>query len=616
MKKYIQYSIFFSSILLLFSSCLNDYLDVSPESGLTEEEVFSKYENALSFFDYVYADNEEAAISNAFKLHWSFSTQKFSLEALTDVVDPGRLQQGQNYKSGSIYPSTLIIDWSYSNGNIKEKYGMFNSMWRATRIANITLEKIHMLSNATDQDKWDLKAQAFFVRGFCLFEAFRGWGPMPHITKPLGPDDMWDIPRPTAYASCMAAAADMDSAIYYFEKAGRMRRDAGPGQAGHLNHPDQFRPSGMAAKAIKARIMLYAASPLNNPAGDIKAWQDAAIENWEAIEDALDLQYELLSFTEYKKNFTGARYSNEQLYGWDAGKYKYSDRQLQFLIPSVLAGKSSPNSADCPTQNMVDKYETIWGDPLNTENDRQAAIALGHYFEQDPYILRDPRFDFSVMYNQSDLLGWQNGKAQIYYEVVNGETKYSELLDHSKQGFSETGYYARKRWGGESVKNKVTTQYTDPIIRLAELYLNYAEAANEAYGPNVPAPGASMTALEAVNHIRARVFMPPVHSRFTTDKEIFRERIKNERNVELAFEGHYYYDIRRWKDAPAIYSGLIYGMNVEKVTPTAEFPSGFKYTRKVLPQNRQMTWRDAMYYFPFSPNDYYKMNNFIPGDKW
>lgn len=174
MKKYIKYTVLICLIITLFNSCLNDYLDVSPESGLTEEEVFSKYENALSFFDYVYADNKSAAISNAFKLHWAYSTQKFSLEALTDVVDPGRLQQGQNYKGGSIYPSNLLIDWNYSNGNINEKYGMFNPMWRAIRIANITLEKIGMLNNASDQDKWDLIAQAYFVRGFCHFEAFRG----------------------------------------------------------------------------------------------------------------------------------------------------------------------------------------------------------------------------------------------------------------------------------------------------------------------------------------------------------------------------------------------------------------------------------------------------------
>lgn len=439
---------------------------------------------------------------------------------------------------------------------------------------------------------------------------------MPHVTKSLSPDDLWDIPRPSAYESCMGAAADMDSAIYYFEKAGRMRRDAGPGQAGHLNHPDQFRPAGISAKAIKARILLYAASPLNNPSGDTKAWQNAAIENWQAIEKALELQYTLLPFSEYKKNFTGAKYSNEQLYGWDAGQRKYGDRQLQFLIPSVLAGKSSPNSSDCPTQNMVDKYETIWGDPLNTEADRQTAKAQGHYFEQDPYILRDPRFDFSVMYNQSDLLGWQNGKAQIYFETINGAPKYSELLDHSKQGYSETGYYAKKRWGGESVKNQVTRQYTDPVIRLAELYLNYAEATNEVYGPNVPTPGATMTAVEAINHVRTRVFMPPVQSRFTLDKETFRERIKNERNVELAFEGQYYYDIRRWKDASAIYSKPIYGMSIEKVPVSTQYPGGFKYSRIVLPQNRQMTWRDAMYYFPFSTDDYYKMKNFVPGDKW
>ncbi len=611
MNKYKSIFLIFVFSILIFSSCLNEYLDMSPESGLTENEVFSKYENAKKFFDFVYADSESASINTAFKLHWSYNTQKFSLEALTDMTDAGRLMQSQVFKGGKMYPSALLLD---ANQGVK-KFGFFNPMWRAIRIANITLEKINQIQNATPQNIDDLKAQAFFVRGFCHFEVFRGWGPMPHITKSLGPDDLWDIPRPSAHTSCMSAVQDMDSAIFYYNKAQKMRRDPGPGEPGHLNNPDQPRPSGMSAMAIKARILLYAASPLNNELG-VKDWQNAAKVNWEAIQKALELKYDLLTAQEYKKNFTGAKYSNEQLYGWDAGRNSHTATNLQWLIPCVLRGVTSGNSADCPTQNTVDKYETAWGDPLNTQADRDAATALGHYNEQDPYANRDPRFDFSILYNQSELLGWTNGKAQIYIETVNGVAKYSELLNQNAQGVTVTGYYQKKRWGGENVKNKVVTQYTDPIIRLGELYLNYAEAANEAYGPNTPAVPGAMTAVEAINLIRNRIGMLPVKAEFTTDKDVFRKRIKNERNIELAFEGHYYYDIRRWKDAPEIYSGLLIGMVVEKVDVSPTYPTGFKYTRSPLDSNRQTKWSEAMYYFPYSQGDYLRMTNFVAGDKW
>jgi len=612
MKRYFNLFISIGLCLLLFTSCLDKYLDVSPESGLTEKEVFSKYENARKFFDYVYLDRGSASISTAFKLCWSMSTQKFSLESLTDMSDTGRRQTAQPFKAGVIFPNTTLID--FKDGNYY--FGFFNPMWRATRIANITLEKIDEIQDISKTDYYDLKAQAFFVRGFCLFEVFRGWGAMPHITKPLGPDDLWDIPRPSKHETCMSAAADLDSAAFYFEKAGIMRRDPGPGITGHLNNPNQNKPNGVAAKAIRARVLLYAASPLNNELG-IKDWENAAVANWDAIKIAEQNSYALLSAVDYKKNYNGVKYSNEQLYGWSAGLISSSSQFLQYLIPGVLkAGTGTTNSSEDPTQNAVDKYETIYGEPLVTQADRDAATALGHYNEQDPYANRDPRLKISILYNQAPLSGWTNGKAQIYQENVAGTIGYSELLSRSYTGFSYTGYYQIKRWGGENTKNNVSGYYTDPIIRLAELYLNYAEAANEAYGPNVPAPGATMTAVDAINVIRTRIGMPPVLAQFTTDREAFRTRIKNERTIELAFEGHYFYDIRRWMDAPAIYQTTLYGMIIEKVPVSTTYPTGFKYSRAPIPSDRQISWREAMYYFPFSSGDYDKMKNFVATDKW
>jgi hypothetical protein len=153
-------------------------------------------------------------------------------------------------------------------------------------------------------------------------------------------------------------------------------------------------------------------------------------------------------------------------------------------------------------------------------------------------------------------------------------------------------------------------------MRLTELYLNYAEAANEAYGPNGKAPGASMSAVDAINHIRSRIGQAVVQSQFTASKEIFRERIKNERNVELAYEGHYYFDIRRWMDAPKAYAGPIMGVQIEKVAKSDVYPTGFKYTRYPLEALRQSSWKDAMYYLPFNPEDNFKMKNFVPNEVW
>lgn len=613
MKKYFKIIIALSISSLMLSSCLDDFLNVSPESGLSDEEVFTKYENFKKFFDVVYSDYGNYAIAGAFPLHWSYSSQKFSLESLTDMSDAGRLQESQKYKRGNMYPSQLMYNfkeptWSQPNG---ELFGWFESMWKATRVANIALEKINMIQNATQEQKDDLRAQAYFVRGFCLFSLFRAYGPMPHVTKPLGPDDQWDIARPTKYETCMAVVEDMNAAIEYYQKANKMRRDPGPGGALHLIDPEMFRPSGMAAMALKARALLYAASPLNNDKGTV-AWEYAAKANWEAIQQALTLSFELLPMDKFKQNFNGNKYSNEQLYGWYAGKNSPSAGHTQYLLPGVF-NNSQFNSGECPTQNTVDKFETIYGEPLNTEADRVSAANAGHYNEQDPYSNRDPRLTFTVIHNQAPMPGsWQNGKAQIW---IQGNT-YGEISNPNFTGYTQTGYLSRKRWGGESQKNNVSVDYTEPVIRLGELYLNYAEAANEAYGPNTPAPGASLTAVQAINVIRNRAGMPDVLPQFTTSREVFRDRIKNERTVELAFEGHYFYDIRRWMDAPTVYSGTLYGISVEKVTVSSEYPTGFKYTRIALPATRQVAWKEGMYYLPFADKDYKLMKNFQFGPVW
>ncbi len=189
---------------------------------------------------------------------------------------------------------------------------------------------------------------------------------------------------------------------------------------------------------------------------------------------------------------------------------------------------------------------------------------------------------------------------------MDGAAKYGQLLDQTYAGITRTGYYLRKTWGEQSVNNKTTPQYTDPIIRLGELYLNYAEAANEAYGPNGMAPGASMTALQALNKIRARAEMPNVLNAYVGSKDLLRQRIKNERTIELCFEGsHYFHDIRRWKDAPEVMTGTLFGVDVEKVPVSKTYPTGFKYTRQALPATRQTKWKDAMYYLPFNTDDTY-----------
>jgi len=593
-----------SSVFL--NSCLEEYLDKAPESGLSEKDVFTKYSNFYSYLDGMYYGNAGFNLRVVYYQNFILWGQKMTWEEFTDMSDAGRLSTTQPIKGG------LIADQIHKFCNDGAFRPILNSMFIVIRKCNTTLQNIGLLKDAKQEDIDDFIAQAHFARAFAHFELLRLWGGMPYITKVIGPDDQWDIPRLSRHETLVRIAADMDTAAIFFEKAGRMRRDLGPGQVGHLNSPQQDKPNGVTAKALKGRALLYAASPLNNENG-VADWEAAAKANWEAIQIAEQYQYALLNAVDYKKNFIGTTYTNEQLWGWYAGTYGYQGSPA--IMNAVFTGqKGTGVMGECPTQNTVDKFETKWGDPLNTQAERNAAAALGHYNEQNPYKDRDPRFYIDIIYNTAPITGF--GTAKIYYEMISGQPVYSELLDRNYVAIISTGYGNRKRWGEQSVKNKTTPQYTDPIIRLGELYLNYAEAANEAYGPNTVAPNSSMTAVQAINMIRNRIGQPDVLAQFKADKDIFRSRIKNERTIELCFEGHYFLDIRRWKDAPVVMAGPVIGINVEKVPVNTTYPTGYKYTRLPLSENRQSHWKEAMYFLPFPNEDGFKMKNFLPNEQW
>jgi hypothetical protein len=621
MKKYIVILILSGLSLVLATSCLKEYLDKAPESGLTPVEVFAKYENYLNFFNTVYDGRKyysgnwrDYSIKNGFPYYFDMWDQKYTWEGITDAADGGRYMEGHTLKAGQVqgFVNKFIYD-----GNRRP---ILESMFTCIRICNKSLENIYLLEqNYTDTIEInDLKAQAHFVRAFCHFELFRIWGPMPYITKTLDLGDQFDLPRLSKHETLIKIAQDFDTAAMYFNRAGRMRRDGPPGAADHLKHSLQARPTGVAAKAYRARALLYAASPLNNELGVVD-WQTAAVANWEALKLAeTDYKYALLTIANRKSLYYGSTYTNETLWGYTWNSQSWNWGNFQGTVNGIFGASVSSWSSANPTQNWVDKYETKDGMPLNTDADRTAAITAGKFKEQDPYTNRDPRLDIDVIVNQGACQGWTNGKAQIYYEIKpNGSVSFSELLDHNYLSYTRTGYYERKRWANQSQKAKNSAIISTPLMRLTELYLNYAEASNEAYGPTtIGVPGATMTALQAINAIRTRAGQVAVLPAYTGSTAAFRPRIRNERNVELSYEGHYYFDERRWMDAPVAYSSTLIGMDIEKVPVTTTYTKGFRYTRLPLSNDRQSRWKDAMYYLPFNVEDTYKMKNFTPNTPW
>jgi hypothetical protein len=639
MKKLIILSIILGISMVLPTSCLKEYLNKAPEQGLSEKEIFSKLNTFKLYFDAVYyghrgsSGNRDYNIKLGYMLYWDLWDQKYSIESVTDAADQGRYMEGQAWKSGNM-SETIVNKMTYDGA----RNPVLESMILCIRTSNTALGRVAWIEDASDEDKNDIRGQAYFVRAFSHLTLMNFWGPFPYLDKVLKPGDQWDIPRLPKHEYLTRIAQDFDSSYYFFKLAGKIRRDPANGLPGHLTYGnyngggyEMYRPNGMAAKGFKARALLFGASPLNTE-GDPNDWKEAAAAAWDAIKVAEnDGGAFLLPFANRRDNFLGKMVCDESLFtysfgllNWDGGNQQGTDnRGVGATLYNGVFGASNSWSGVNPTQNFVDKYETLDGDPLNTAADRAAATALGHYNEQNPYVNRDPRLATDIITNQSPCLSYGNGTdygtatntAQIFYwKDASGNVKQSQLLTRATYvGMTYTGYYLRKFWWDNSTANKQTGILTDPVMRLAEMYLDYAEAANEAYGPNTPAPGATLTAVQAINVIRTRAGMPNVLPAYTGSKDVFRLRIKNERNVELSYEGHYYNDIRRWMDLPTIMSSTLIGMDIERLTLT---PLVFRYTRLPLPQDRQPAWKPQMYYLPFNNADNLKMKNFVPNPVW
>ena len=222
---------------------------------------------------------------------------------------------------------------------------------------------------------------------------------------------------------------------------------------------------------------------------------------------------------------------------------------------------------------MKDGTPFDWNNPTHVAN---------MYYDASNKETRDPRLYKNVLTNGSI---WQKQKVEIF------EGGKNKILD----GSTKTGYYLRK-YMNPSVSldpdkpNKLYHHYV--LFRYAEILLNYAEAMNEWKGPDATAEGCPLTAREALNQVRDCADMKHV----TENGADFTAKVRNERRIELAFEGHRFYDIRRWKIAGLDEVRNIYGVKITKSGTSLSY-------EKVLLQ--QMYWNDKMYLFPYPQNEIY-----------
>jgi len=543
MKKYI---ILFISAVVLFSSCVDEFLDRKMDTNYTEDQVFSSYTTMRNFGIGIYSNLPQGF-------------DRFSGGMLASATDDAAHSGGNN----------LIQQLGNGNwGAFGNPDDQWSALYDGVRKANLFLENsadyraIIVQDTVTEQGKqsyltqsndlmW-LRAETHFLRAYFYFELLKRYGGVPIITEVLDEDSNFDYSRNS-----------FDEVLTYIESEIELAipdlRDTWSGFDG-----DRLigRATQGAALALKSRVLLYAASPLNNSSNDQSKWVRAADAAYEVI--ALG-QYSLVdNYRNMFREITNSEIIFGRIYGASNGLER---NNYPIGFNGAIGGTN-------PSQNLVDAYETMNGLSITEDSE---------YDPQNPYVNRDPRLQMSILTNDSDYKG---RKIESFRDGFDG---------YGKARATKTGYYMKKfiDEGLDLLQNR-SSVHTWIYFRYAEVLLNYAEAMNEAYGPDAIAEGLPMSAREAINSVRQRsgVTMPDIESASSNE---MRERIKNERRVELVFEEHRFWDLRRWKDAVEALSKPI---RIAVIQKNADETFTFSYQ-----QAEERTFLEQMYLYPIPADE-------------
>lgn len=550
--------------LLSVSAC-----DLNPELelNLTKEDVEHTYSNTMGRATAVY----------------SFLPDGFSYinGALLDSAS----DDAEHTSEGSSVHKFNTGSWSYLNNPDGAWTRCFKGIYAANLfLANsdeVELEHLKYDPDPSVQAQYELymnnlqraKYEVRFLRAFFYFELVQRYGGVPILEEAYGVDyDFSKIERDSFESvigfivSECEEAADNLPVLYDSDQTGRATRGA--------------------ALALKSRALLFAASDLYNdsswaggygrpeliamPAGSDRVAQwDAAARAAKAVLDmATDARYTLVGGANYGNIFLQSSTSSEVIFcrRYGAG--------TSFEAANYPIGYDNGNSGTTPSQNLVDAFEMKTGAEFSWD---------GLQPNSDPYANRDPRLGFDI--------------------ITNGSTFKSRTVDIFEGGrdgkgvanATKTGYYLRK--------------YVDPdcdlllgrgtvhawiIFRLAEMYLNYAEAMNEAYGPTGDPNGYGMTARDAVNRIRQRSGVGQPALGTSLSQEEMRAKIRNERRVELCFEGHRVFDVRRWMIAEETLGAPLRGVDIVRNSQS------YIYTPMIV---ESRVFEPKMYFYPIPQTD-------------
>ncbi|WKN31510.1 RagB/SusD family nutrient uptake outer membrane protein [Porifericola rhodea] len=553
-------SLFFAlcgALLTVFTACDSDYLEVVPTDRVSDASILS---DSVLFESYVInrylgvrltnkeGDGNQPGFGRGFEYAlWSSLTDE---SIYNNDDNTWFIQQGQLAPENTGIAGTF---WGRSYRSIREcNYALNN-------IADLEMSQAH---------KDLLIAELKFIRAFRYHDLIRNYGGVVLVGDRVTElDDDFSDPELYERASVQESLA---YAVQQLDEAAAMLPLMNDGSW------QQGRATKGAALALKARLLLYAASPLyTNDANDQSKWQLAA----EAAKDVSELDMYSLYQGGYRNLFLDTENNSEVIF---ARYYNLNS------LHTALEIANGPNgyggwAGNTPLQNLVDDYEMMDGTSFSWDNPEHAAA---------PYEDRDPRFYATILHNGAP------------YRDREVETFLPGGLDSndgpSNWNTSKTGYYLRKFVNEDlPIQNPWGVAGTQDWIyfRYAEILLNYAEAQNEAVGPDA-------SVYEAINAIRTRsgVEMPPLPTGLS--QEEMRERIRHERQIELAFEEHRFYDVRRWKIAPTTENEPAYGIEITKAEDGT-----LNYNRKIALEGRR--FEEKHYWLPIPREEIQASNNML-----
>ena len=545
---------------LIPAACVD--LNYSEENTRDEEWTYEYFENGIKnmVFD-VYAQvyNNEFESNSAYFLAGATDEAQYALE--TGAVN--------NYVNGG---------WSAANPYSRT----WSKCYTAIADANMFLEKLAQADITSwqynpDYRNWVQQLELFpyevrFLRAYFYFELFRSYGDVPLVTTTLTNAEANTITRTPADEIVKFIVEEIDEIAPYLPVSYVTEVNSEVGRA-----------TRGAALALKARTLLYAASPLFNPTNDRSRWAAAAEACKVILDNAATWGLKLSAYGSLWGH--DAFYNPELIFGLGRGEFN------SFEMANYPVGVENGSSGNCPTQTLVDQYEFQEGGQTFGER-YPGSIDLN---AGDPYEGLDPRFALTVVKNGDE---WPtNGSQKKAIETFNGGFNASP-----KYGATPTGYYLKKYVDGACVTtadNQTTRRHTWILFRLGEIYLDYAEAVFNATGSAKDA-SFGMTANEAINKLRNRpdIQMPE----FTEDGEAWVARYERERMVELAFENHRFWDVRRWKKGPQYF----------RTIQVANISAGLQLTRATV--SRQ--WDDKYYFYPIPQSELKKNPNLTQNAGW